>query len=462
MLKNKKTIFFVLLVSLLTITSSCFAATVSSEKAKLEIVENNVCTIKINDYASFEKKIINYNLEKKELDLQLKVSNNAEPIENPPFEIVMVIDNSLSMKENQVSAGVTRLKQVTDSAKTLATKLLQKENTKIAVVSFSTGDNEGTLSDAILRNSLTSDSNTVLSSINTIATDDAQGPRTDIDAGLQVAKTCFSNENNNKYIILLTDGIPNTAVGGPTFTYSAGTATKTIATLQSLTDSGINIVSAMIGLNATVIEPTTTLSYKSLSEEIFGTPEEPAFGKFYYVSDDNIEQYICTTIFNNIIDTTMNTLTNLKIYDYFPQEIVNNFDFSYVTSPTKGTVSPDIDLQNNMIVWTISELAPKETATVSYKLKLKDKIDTSIVSVILNTNEKVDITADKIETPDGSNILTSDVSPKVRVTMPEDPTVINTVIPQTGDTNIIGNIIITILIVSALVFGIRFYIINKN
>ena len=173
------------------------------------------------------------------------------------------------MIQNEVSEGITRLKQVTDSAKTLASKLLENENTKVAVVSFSTGDDEGTLSDAKLRNKLSSDKEVVLSSITEIATDETQGPRTNIDAGLQIAKTCFSEENNNKYIVLLTDGVPNTAVGGPTFTYSEGTATKTVATLKSLDKSNINIISAMIGLNPSVIEPTTQCSYKNLSEEIF-------------------------------------------------------------------------------------------------------------------------------------------------------------------------------------------------
>ncbi len=46
------------------------------------------------------------------------------------------------------------------------------------------------------------------------------GVRTDIDAGIQVAKANVSADTTlNKYFILLTDGVPNTAVGGPTSTY---------------------------------------------------------------------------------------------------------------------------------------------------------------------------------------------------------------------------------------------------
>lgn len=55
----------------------------------------------------------------------------------------------------------------------------------------------------------------------------ATGARTNIDAGLQVARNNFSTEGTlNKYLILLTDGVPNTAVGGPTMTYSGEVTTK--------------------------------------------------------------------------------------------------------------------------------------------------------------------------------------------------------------------------------------------
>lgn len=462
MLKNFKRILFAIIAIMLVISTTCLAATTSSEKTKLEIVENNICTIKINDFATFEKKIVDYDLEKKELTIGLSIKNTAEAVTNAPFEVVLLIDNSLSMKENEVAAGVTRLKKVTDSAKKLTEKLFENENMKIAVVSYSTGDNEGTLSDAKLRTKLTSDSEKVLASINEIATDDTQGPRTNIDAGLQIAKTCFSEEENNKYIILLSDGVPNTAVDGPTFTYSEDTATKTKSTLQSIDKEGINIISAMIGLNEAVVEPSTGLTYKYLSEEVFGTVAEPTVGKFYYVSDKDIETSICETIFSNIIDTTVNTLTNIDIYDYFPQEIVDNFNFEYVTSPNLGKVSNEIDKEKNCIIWHIDELKSQTSGFLSYKLTLKENINSEIINLVLNTNKKVDITANEIKDEDGQKtVISSDVTPKVKVTLPKDTTVADKVIPQTGDTNV-AMIITAIVLIISVVIGIRFYLLNRD
>ena len=428
MLKTKKKFIFAITAILLLISTTCLAATTSSEKAKFEIVENNICTININDIAKFEKKITSYDLEKKELTIELKVTNTAEPIFNKPTEITFVIDNSLSMKDAVGTS--TRFDVITDSAKTLATKLMENENVKIGITTFSTGDEEGTLTDAKLRLKPSADKATVLSTIDSIKVAEF-GPRTNIEAGLTIANQNFTKDCECKYIVLLTDGVPNTAVGGPTLTYSGETATKTIAKLKELDKAGVKIFSVMTGV-PDVEEPSTGITYKSLAEEIFGTTEEPTVGKFYYIPDSKIEETICTTILNNFEDTSSNTLTNLKIYDYFPQEIVDNFDFSYVTQPTKGTISPTI---------------------------VKDNIDSKILNVILNTNEKVEITANEIKTDDGTNTLVSKVTPKVRLT--QDTTTANTTIPQTGETNTLY-IFIGIILVAVIALGIRFYIINKD
>ncbi len=455
MFKTKKKFIFATLAVLLLISTTCLAATASSEKAKFEIVENNICTININSIAKFEKKIVSYDLEKKELDIELKVSNTSEPLFNQLTEITFVIDNSLSMKD--AVGDSTRFDLITNSAKTLATKLLENENVKIGITTFSTGDEEGTISDAKLRLKPSSNKETVLSTIDSIKVAEF-GPRTNIEAGLTVASQNFTPECKSKYIVLLTDGVPNTAVGGPTLTYSGETATKTIAKLKELDAAGVEIFSVMTGV-PNVEEPSTGITYKALAEEIFGTATDPTVGKFYYIPDSQIEETICTTILNNFVDTSANTLTNLKIYDYFPQEIVDNFEFSYVTKPTKGTISPTIDLQNNLITWTIDKLEPQETANIIYKLKVKENVDTKILNVVLNTNEKVEITANEIKTADGSNTLTSTVTPKVKLSL--DTTTADTTIPQTGDTNTMY-IVIGIVLVAAIALGIKLYFTNKE
>ncbi|MBP3255140.1 MAG: VWA domain-containing protein [Clostridia bacterium] len=410
MIKNKLKILMILLPMLL-ISTTCFATIVSSSDATMEVVEDNTCKIKINEYSEFEKKMIDYDLEKRELTIQLKVTNTPGPSFDQPAEIMLVIDNSQSMIQRHVTADTTRFDIVKSSAKKLVTELLKNDKAKVGVVKFSTSTNvgeEGTLKDATLLTTPVSNSTTILNAIDSI---NADGPRTDIDAGLQVAKQNLSNDDTAKYIILLTDGVPNTAVGGPTITYSGEIVTKTKATLTSIVNANINLYTMMTGLDGT-IEPQTQRPYTELAEEIFGTSAEPYAGKYYNIQDSQIEKTICETILKDITKTVDSTLHNVKIYDYFPQEIVDNFDFSYVAKPTKGTISETIT-ENNYILWTIDELLPTDTLTVTYKLTLKDNIDDSILGKILKTNEKVDIESDE------EDDKTSDEAPKVKVTKPE-------------------------------------------
>ena len=128
-----------------------------------------------------------------------------------------------------------------------------------------------------------------------------------------------------------------------------------------------------------------------------------------------------------------NSISNITITDYFPQEIIDNFDFEYVASPNIGTVSQAIDTTNNSITWNIELLNAGETASLSYKLTLKDDYDKDIIDQILPTNTNVDITADN----NGNELNeSSNVSPTIRVKY-EEPIIDNTIaegpLPQNGD-----------------------------
>lgn len=457
----KKKIFSIILMLIVLLSTSVFAATTSSEKAKLEIVENNICTINITDTAVFEKKIVDYDLEKKEITIGLKVTNNAEAPLDKPSEIVLVIDNSLSMKET-ISTGGTRMEAVADSAKLLATELLKLDTVKLSVVSFSTGDNEGTITDAKLRTTggFTNSKDVVLDAITEVA-NDATGVRTDIEAGITLASQQFTGTCENKFIVLLTDGVPNISLGSNKILYSGATATNTKNALLKLNEDGIQILSMMTGVTDN-IETQTGKTYKELAEEVFGTPEKPTVGKFYYITDSEIEETVSETILNQLIAPEDGILTDIDIYDYFPQEIVDNFDFEYVTSPTLGTVSEDIDLQNNMFTWHIPQLSYGESALLSYKLTLKDNINTEIIGVVLNTNQKVDITAGKVLDDNGSKkVISSEVTPKIKVTIEEDTTIVPEPIPQTG-TTITLYALIGVALIACIAVGIRLYIKNKE
>lgn len=403
----------------------------SYSTVQMSVVEEPICTINLSENSKFEKKLISKDLANKEVTLQLQI-NNDEEASKPTGEIMLVIDNSNSMTD-PIADGSTIIRKnlVFESAKTLVENLL-KDNTKlkIGIVSFSTNVDvlkEGTIEDASLISELSNDSSALKNAISNIETN---GPRTDLQAGIKLASDHFSEESNDKYMIVLTDGVPNVAIDFDKTYYSDDVITKTKTELQNINSKGINIITMLTGISDEDYVPiTTTKSFKTIISEVFGTTSNPTVGKFYYITDSEIEKTITTDIYNSLLPIEK-TLKNITIVDYFPEEIVKNFDFAYVTESNVGTISATINTENNSITWTIPELKSGETGTVQYKLKLKENFDSAIVDKILNTNKKVDITFNDFDNVKQDK--TSDVTPKLKLVEPPVE------LPKAGSVMIIG------------------------
>ena len=398
-------LFFLFLIILSTM---CYAEVVTS--TNFEVVDQTKCIIEFGENGYFEKQLVSY--DENSVTLQLDIKNNsADSSKKTSSEIFFVIDNSLSLRDI-VNSNQTRKDLIYDSAKELATKLFETDNDfKIGVISFSScsdSTKEGTIEDATLKQSLTLDNELVINAIEDI-NNDSFGSRTNIEAGLELANRNFSSELNKKYIILLTDGVPNDDIHGNTLQYSDIVISNTKNKLIELEQKGINIITVLSGVSG-AIEPTVNRTYIELAEDVFGTSLEPTAGKYYCIADSDIETIIKTNVYNDIIVIPGEKLTNIVVKDYFPKEIIDNFDFSYVSTPYIGTVSTEIDKSNNCIIWTIESLEAGETATFQYKLTLIDNYNKEIVDKILPTNEKVVITDDQ------GDDETSKDSPKVRVT----------------------------------------------
>ena len=443
----KKKIFITTLLLLIMLVNVSFA---SYSTVTMSVVEEPICTIQLSDNSKFEKKLISKNLQNKEVTLQLQVTNE-EKSNKPTGEIMLVLDNSESMKL-ETSTGSVRKDLVFESAKTLVSNLLKdNESLKIGVVSFLTNTDvskEGTTEDAQVVSKLSNDSNALLNSISSI---EATGPRTDLEAGLEVASGEFTKTDNSKYMIVLTDGVPNVALNYDKVYYSDDVIAKTKAKLEALKKANVNVITMLTGINTPEGTPTgASKTYNQIITEIFGTQENPTVGTFYYVTDDKVESTIKTDIYNSLVPEEKN-LKDIKIVDYFPKEIIDNFDFSYVSKANIGEISATVDKTNNSITWNIPSLAIGQTATVQYKLKLKENFDSAIVNKILNTNEKVDTTYTDFDNKSQSK--TSDVSPKLKLAEPP------ATLPKAGTTTFIA---ITVLAVGLLVFSIIKLTILKN
>ena len=408
----KRKIFITLFLLLILIANISFA---SYDTVTMTVVEEPVCNIEFGENSKFEKKLVAKDMSKKEVTIQLQVVNNEKSIK-PTGEVMLVIDNSDSMLDTV--GNTTREDLVVNSAKTLVNNLLKdNKNLKIGVVSFSsniTVSKEGTIEDASLVSELSNDATKLNNSISNIQ---YNGPRTDLDAGITLAKQHFTTEKNNKYMIVLTDGVPNIAINFDKNYFSDDVIKKTNTSLTNIEKNNINLITMLTGISEPDKNPLPTVNktYAQIISEIFGTQAKPTAGKFYYIQDNKIEETITKDIYNDLLPIEKN-LTNIKIVDYFPKEIIDNFEFAYVQNSNIGNISAEVDKTTNSITWTIPELKAGQTATVQYKLKLKKNYNVSIVDKILDTNEKVDITYTDF---DGKNqSKTSDVTPKLKLTEP--------------------------------------------
>ncbi len=450
-----------LLIALLLISSVCFAANpVAKGDATMSLVEDNKVTTTFGKYGEFEKKMVKIDTTNKTIDISLTARNNQEIAEDKPGEVVLLVDTSNSMSTNMVSVNgeeMSRKDLVLDATEALINKLLDSnEDIKIGLVEFATSTDtskEGTDDDAkIITESLTSDRTILDSAISTVR-EDVLGPRTDVEVGLEKAEELLSTSTNteaNKYVVVLTDAVPNTAKGVTLDFYTEASADPTKDKLLDLQSKGINVISMLIDISEREIiltgrdENATFETYKDVANYVFGTETAPVAGPVYYISDNEVIDTVTTKIYEDLIPNDEYALTDIVIKDYFPQNIIDNFNFAYLTKPEIGDVTAEVDKNDNSITWTISELKPGEQATFTYRLSLKDTFSSDIVGVNLPTNEN--ITIDYKENGEDGDQVKDDRCPVVALDVPAKKE-----IPQTGsNTTIISSSLIAGAVVIAI------------
>ena len=124
-------------------------------------------------------------------------------------------------------------------------------------------------------------------------------------------------------MIVLTDGVPNIAIDFDKNYFSDDVIKKTNTSLVNVEKNNISLITMLTGISEPDKNPLPTVNktYAQIIKEIFGTQEKPTTGKFYYIQDDKIEETITKDIYNDLLPIEKN-LTNIKIVDYFPKEII--------------------------------------------------------------------------------------------------------------------------------------------
>lgn len=426
--------------------SNAFA---SELKTSLDIVQQASETKYLeNDQGYISKTIVDSNANTGEVTVELKLSNKKKEEEQVKYdstELVFVVDNSLSMEE-KVTDEKTRRDVVIESAKTFTENLFKDvKNLKVGLVYYYGFDTEdegetsvqtfGTIDTAKIVSNLTDNEESIVSSLESLKNIE-YNYGTNTDAGLRRAYSMLSDsETTQKFIILLSDGVPNNAIDvsisygglfGPSEEqHTENVNRKTKATIVAIDDSKVNLITMLAGLKDLSEEDTNTLN------TVFGTIEKPTAGSLYNIDDADISTIIQNEIYKEVLEKVQNPINSVKITDYFPSDIIDNFEFSYVGKPSIGTVSTGIDTKTNTIEWNIGTLKGDEVATLQYKLKIKDMKNQQILNKTISTNEKVVLNYTDTDATDYTVTLSS--SPKIQLSEVKD-------INIDGDIDIKGNI----------------------
>ena len=401
----------------------------SDLKTSLDIIQKESETKYLeNDQGYISKTIVDSNASTGEVTIELKLSNTKKEVaKSNDTEIILVIDNSRSM-DFKTAEGKTRKSILLDSSRSLVNSVFDTStNVKIGVVKFC-GETGlwAPLYAASVITKPTSKREDVLSGLTTIENKSTESG-TNIQKGLMKAEELFSENNGNKVIILLTDGSPSEDGKGNDVNNRQMVMTnekyKTILSntkneLVNIKNKGIKLISLMTGINSNDVDEngdviTNSEDEKEAIKTIFGTEKNPTVGKFYNVKTTDINQVIKNDITKDVQEILSTPMNNVKITDYFPKDITDNFEFSYVGKPSLGTVSDNIDNKTNTIEWNIGTLKGNEIATLKYKLKIKDMKNEQLLNKTIETNEKVLLTYKDTASKDYTVTLSS--SPKIKL-----------------------------------------------
>ncbi len=431
---------------ILSLFSNVFAMDL---KTQLNVIQKSSETKYLeNNQGYISKTIVDSNKDTGEVTIELKLSNTKKETEQTEkyedTEVYLLVD------ENIVK-DADKLPKYLKDVESLTKKIFESNSkTKVGIIgikgticdlwneggkTFEGDKHEGNVpgsdSNAEVVVKLTNNIDSIKNGIKNM---NASKNRyyTNLQAAIRLANNSYS-KNVNKILISLFDNVPDIAIGVKSQVSGYGSTKERVIALHEkiatytkneiLTLKKSNVSFILLRPDDTSYDETwysLTTGEKLLDfdgspyvKKLYGTVDNPTYGKMYNFNDSNIETIITENIYQDVKKLIQPDISNTKVVDYFPTDIINNFDFAYVGKPNIGTVSDNIDENTNTITWDIGKLEGTNTATLKYKLKIKDMKNEELLNKTIATNEKVVLTYKDSEAKDYTVTLSS--SPKIQL-----------------------------------------------
>lgn len=252
-----------------------------------------------------------------------------------------------------------------------------------------------------------------------------------LQAAIRLANKSYS-EDVNKILISLYDNVPRIAIGVPRTVqgYEGGVEEAVRERNQLLVDLTKGEIDKLQEnkVSFILLRPDDTsydqkwylvetgelvfeLDGSEYVQQLYGTVEEPNYGKMYSLNDNSLEEIVTEYIYEDIMEEINKVLNNLKITYIFSEEVREYFDITILNNDM--TNIEDSELENEgKITCLVEKMVKDDNVSIEYMLKLKDKDCAKIL------NKEISISQASIEADTFSKLEIE--SPKIKITAVED------------------------------------------
>ena len=460
---SKKIFIFLLIVMLVCIMP--YSINAQDVQNSLNVIKMEAETTYLdNSNGFFDNKITSFDSNLGTVNLELSLNNSsssqdqeADHYENTEIFIILPEVNSNETKTTYANY-----------IETFANKVFEaNSNTKIGIVGMN-----GTINDSDENNIATdNDESTIPGSMDdaeiitmptTNVTDLVNGitnmnPENwkyhyNLEVAIRIAKNNFSDDVN-RILISLYDNVPGIVIGetarvnyGGIFGTTAEEAVRNHLTkivnqtkteILSLADEDISFILLrpddtsfdQTWVNENTGEIILELDGKPYVDDLYGSIDNPTYGKMYSLNNDNLEQIVTDYIYNDVMGEIGTAISDVSIEFTFSQDILDNFD---ITIGNSSDMNIDNLATDGIMVWNVGSLEANESATLNYSLQMKDMNNTSLLDKTIPIAEQVVLTYNDSSAQE--HTVTSTDSPSVRLVRDE---VIE--IPDPGNNNVNNN-----------------------
>ena len=460
---SKKIFIFLLIVMLVCIMP--YSINAQDVQNSLNVIKMEAETTYLdNSNGFFDNKITSFDSNLGTVNLELSLNNSSS---NQDQEAGHYENTEIFIILPEVNSNETKTTYA-NYIETFANKVFEaNSNTKIGIVGMN-----GTINDSDENNIATdNDESTIPGSMDdaeiitmptTNVTDLVNGitnmnPENwkyhyNLEVAIRIAKNNFSDDVN-RILISLYDNVPGIVIGetarvnyGGIFGTTAEEAVRNHLTkivnqtkteILSLADEDISFI--LLRPDDTSFDQTWTntntgeiileLDGKPYVDDLYGSIDNPTYGKMYSLNNDNLEQIVTDYIYNDVMGEIGTAISQVSIEFTFSQDILDNFD---ITIGNSSDINIDNLTTDGIMVWNVGSLEANESATLNYSLQMKDMNNTSLLDKTIPIAEQVVLTYNDSSAQE--HTVTSTDSPSVRLVRDE---VIE--IPDPGNNNVNNN-----------------------